>query len=356
MQAIWHLRSVWGLAAIGVGLVACGGEHAPTAEPARAEAGAAIAWSLAAEPPAGMLRIAGGRFVMGSQNGDLDAPLHEVRVSTFWVDPTEVTNAQFAEFVAATGHVTDAERPPSAADIPNLPSEKRLAGSLVFVPPVADAAVDLREFWSWWEFRPGADWRHPEGRGSSIAGREEHPVVHVSWRDAVAYCRWAGKRLLTEAEWEYAARAGLSERTYVWGDAQVPGGVWQCNIWQGEFPRSNHLLDGYANTSPVRSYPPNGLGLHDMSGNVWEWVQDRYRPDAYWQGAEDGVRQDPVGPDTSFDPQEPSVEKRVMRGGSYLCSDVYCLGYQPGTRMKSTPDTSLCHTGFRCAWNPPGPR
>ncbi len=281
MQAIWHLRSVWGLAAIGVGLVACGGEHAPTAEPARAEAGAAIAWSLAAEPPAGMLRIAGGRFVMGSQNGDLDAPLHEVRVSTFWVDPTEVTNAQFAEFVAATGHVTDAERPPSAADIPNLPSEKRLAGSLVFVPPVADAAVDLREFWSWWEFRPGADWRHPEGRGSSIAGREEHPVVHVSWRDAVAYCRWAGKRLLTEAEWEYAARAGLSERTYVWGDAQVPGGVWQCNIWQGEFPRSNHLLDGYANTSPVRSYPPNGLGLHDMSGNVWEWVQDRYRPDEF---------------------------------------------------------------------------
>ncbi len=299
----------------------------------------------AAAAPADMVWIPGGEAVLGSQEGDRDAPACRVRLSGFWLDATEVTNAAFRRFVEATGYVTDAEKPPPASDVPDLPDALRVAGSLVFTPP--PDAVDLRAFWTWWSFVPGADWRHPEGPGSSIAGLDEHPVVHVSWRDATAYAAWAGKRLPTEAEWEYAARGGLDRRRYVWGDEQTPGGAWQANIWQGDFPRHNTLADGWARTAPVRAFAPNGFGLYGMSGNVWEWCRDRYRPDGY--GDPGALRVDPPGPATSFDPAEPGAEKRVMRGGSYLCSDVYCLGYLPGTRMKSTPDTSLCHTGFRCA-------
>ena len=299
----------------------------------------------------GMLWIAGGEAVLGSQNGDRDAPLHRVRLHGFWIDLTEVTNAQFARFVAATGYVTDAEKKPSKEDVPGVPEDLLVAGSLVFTPP--DHAVDLRMFWSWWSFVPGADWRHPRGPGSSLDGLDEHPVVHVSWRDATAYARWARKRLPTEMEWEFAARGGLDRKRYVWGDEQRPGGVLPANIWTGTFPHDNTEADGYAATAPVRAFPANGYGLYGMSGNVWEWCQDRYHPRGY--GDPSVLAVDPRGPRTSYDPQEPGVEKRVMRGGSFLCSDVYCLGYLPGTRMKSTPDTSLCHTGFRCVADAPPP-
>lgn len=304
-------------------------------------------------PPAGMVWIPGGEAVLGSQRGDRDAPLHRVRLRGFWIDRTEVTNAQFAAFVAATRYVTDAEKPPSAEDVPGLPDAQRVAGSLVFTPPTAPDPVDLREFWSWWRFVPGADWRHPRGPGSSIDGRDEHPVVHVSWRDAAAYAKWAGRRLPTEAEWEYAARGGLDQRRYGWGDEVAPGGVLQANIFQGTFPRLNTQQDGYETTAPVRAFPANGFGLYGMSGNVWEWCQDWYRPDGYGDAKQLAI--DPQGPATSHDPAEPGAKKRVMRGGSFLCSDQYCFGYLPGTRMKSTPDSAFCHTGFRCALTAPPP-
>ena len=294
--------------------------------------------------PAGMVWIPGGEAVLGSQNGDHDAPLHRVRVDGFFMDATEVTNAEFARFVAATGHVTDAEKKPTVADIPGANEADLFAGSLVFRPP--PGAVDLRHFHSWWQFVRGADWRHPDGPGSSIDGKDDHPVVHVSWRDAVAYAKWANKRLPTEAEWEFAARGGLDRQRYVWGDEQRPAGVWPANIWQGSFPRENKGEDGFAATSPVRAFPPNGFGLFGMSGNVWEWCRDFYRPDAYGDG--EAVAVNPQGPADSFDPGEPGVVKHVQRGGSFLCSDEYCMGYMPGTRMKCSPDTGLCHSGFRC--------
>ncbi|MCK5944676.1 MAG: formylglycine-generating enzyme family protein [Planctomycetes bacterium] len=298
-----------------------------------------------------MAWIPGGEAVLGSQNGDWDAPLHRVRLRGFWMDATEVTNDQFARFVRATGYVTDAERKPTPEEVPGVPEHLLVAGSLVFTPP--PDAVDLDEFWRWWSFVPGANWRHPQGPGSSLDGLGEHPVVHVSWRDATAYAKWARKRLPTEAEWEFAARGGLAGKRYVWGDQPKVAGRLPANIWQGPFPRTNTEEDGYATTAPVRAFARNGYGLYGMSGNVWEWCQDWYHPRGYGDGKQ--VLVDPKGPARSHDPQEPGAQKRVMRGGSYLCSDVYCLGYLPGTRMKSTPDTSLCHTGFRCVADAPAP-
>jgi len=304
-----------------------------------------------APPTAGMVWIEGGQAVLGSQTGDRDAPLHRVQLDGFWLDATEVTNADFARFVAATGYVTDAQKKPTAADVPGVPEDQLVAGSLVFTPP-PDAA-DLRQFWQWWSFVPGADWRHPTGPGSSIVGLEQHPVVHTSWRDANAFARWAGKRLPSEAEWEFAARGGLDQQRFVWGQEKLVDGEWRTNIWQGKFPQRNTLADGFPTTCPVRAFAANAFGLHGMSGNVWEWCSDLYHPQGYGDGTQ--LLVNPQGPDTSHDPQEPGVEKRVMRGGSFLCSDEYCLGYLPGTRMKSTPDTSLCHTGFRCALTAAGP-
>jgi len=305
----------------------------------------------APEAPAGMVWVPGGEATLGSQNGDRDAPLHKVRLGGFWMDATEVTNDQFAAFVRATGYVTDAERKPTKEDVPGVPEHLLEAGSLVFTPP--PDAVDLREFWLWWSFVPRASWLLPEGPGSSIARRGSHPVVHVSWRDAVAYAKWAKKRLPTEAEWEFAARGGLDRQRYVWGSDAKPGDAPPANIWQGEFPRENTAEDGFATTAPVRAFAPNGFGLYGMSGNVWEWCNDWYHPRGY--GDVQALQVDPKGPARSYDPQEPGAQKRVMRGGSFLCSDVYCLGYLPGTRMKSTPDTSLCHTGFRCVSDAPPP-
>jgi sulfatase modifying factor 1 len=302
-------------------------------------------------PTVGMVWIAGGEAVLGSQAGDADAPLHRVRLSGFWLDATEVTNAQFAKFVAATRHVTDAEKVPSPDEVPGVPAEQLAAGSLVFTPP--PDAVDLREFWRWWRFVPGACWRHPAGPGSTLDGLDDHPVVHVSWRDAAAYAAWAGKRLPTEAEWEYAARGGLDRARYVWGDDAPTVDAPRANIWQGTFPRENTLADGYRTTAPVRAFAANGLGLFGMSGNVWEWCADWYDPRGYGDGVTVAV--DPRGPDLPAVRGEPDARERVMRGGSFLCSDAYCLGYLPGTRMKSTPDTSLVHTGFRCALSAPPP-
>ena len=313
--------------------------------------GAPSARAAPAAPTAGMVWIAGGEAVLGSQTGDDDAPRHRVRLAGFWLDATEVTNAQFAAFVAATGHVTDAEQVPSAAELPDVPAGERVAGSLVFTPP--PTAVDLDDFAQWWRFVPRACWRHPAGPGSSIDGLGDHPVVHVSWRDAAAYAAWAGKRLPTEAEWEYAARGGLDQRRYVWGDQAPSAREPRANIWQGSFPRENTRLDGFAATCPVRAFPANGHGLFGMSGNVWEWCADWYDARAYGDGR--AVRVDPQGPARAPGPGDAGAPERVMRGGSFLCSDAYCLGYLPGTRMKSTPDTSLCHTGFRCASSAPPP-
>ncbi|MCS7016200.1 MAG: formylglycine-generating enzyme family protein [Gemmatales bacterium] len=296
-----------------------------------------------------MVWIPGGWFWMGTDRQDLfpDAyPPKLVYVDGFWMDKTEVTNAQFARFVEATGYVTTAERAPSREEFPDAPPDKLVAGSICFRPPQQVAGLD--DVRQWWQYVPGANWRHPEGPGSSIAGRENHPVVHVSWEDAVAYAQWAGKRLPTEAEWEFAARSGLDRKPYVWGDELKPGGRWLANIWQGRFPTVNTAEDGFPTTAPVASYPPNGFGLYDMAGNVWEWCQDWYRPDAY----QITPRRNPQGPADSFDPLEPGVPKRVQRGGSFLCSDQYCIRYMPAGRGKGEPRSSHQHVGFRCVLAP----
>ena len=298
-----------------------------------------------------MVWIPSGKFIMGAEGGQSDEmPLHEVSIDGFWMDRTEVSNEQFDRFVRATGYQTIAERKPDPKDFPGVPPENLVAGSVVFNPPPGDVPLDNHMVW--WEYRAGANWRHPEGPESNLKGREKYPVVHVCWFDAVAYAGWAGKRLPNEAEWEYAARGGLEKKPYAWGDEQVPGGKWMANIWQGRFPNENKVADGFRLTAPVASFPPNGYGLYDMAGNVWEWCADWYRGDYYAKSPS----KNPRGPDDSFDPNEPGVAKRIMRGGSFLCSDLYCTGYRPSARMKSSPDTGLQHTGFRCVKDAPGPR
>jgi formylglycine-generating enzyme len=291
----------------------------------------------------GMVWIPGGTFWMGSAKGGQDEqPEHEVTVDGFWMDKTELTNERFEKFVRATGYVTVAERKPDPKEFPDAPPEMLVPGSVVFNPPLGEVPLD--NHYIWWKWTPGANWRHPEGLGSDINGRERFPVVHVCWFDAIAYAKWAGKRLPTEAEWEYASRGGLDRKPYVWGDEQTPNGKWVANIWQGRFPSENTQADGFRGTAPVASFPPNGYGLYDMAGNVWEWCSDWYRPGYY----ANSPAKNPQGPNDSFDPNEPGIAKKVIRGGSYLCSDVYCTGYRPSARMKSSPDTGLSHTGFRC--------
>jgi sulfatase modifying factor 1 len=298
---------------------------------------------------AGMIRIPGGTFWMGCDDPSApDArPFHRVRVSAFWIDKTEVTNAQFARFVHATGYVTVAERQPDPRDGPGAPPGSLVPGSLVFTPPTGQ--VSLSSVYGWWRYQPGANWRHPAGPGSDVKGRGDYPVVHVAWEDAAAYARWADKRLPTEAEWEFAARGGLDRQRYCWGSELKPGGKWQANIWQGHFPDQNRAEDGFRGSAPVASFPANGYGLYDMAGNVWEWCADWYRPDYYRVlAARKQVAVNPQGPANSADPREHGIPKRVQRGGSFLCCDQYCSRYIVGARGKGAVDSGTSHVGFRC--------
>jgi len=313
--------------------------------------------SRATLAPTGMVWIEGGEFSMGcadprgTADGGREAmddarPIHRVRVNGFYIDITEVTNRQFAAFVAATSYVTVAERPPRPEDFPGAPAENLVPGSIVFSPPADSVPLDTH--YRWWDYVPGADWRHPFGPASTIDGHDDDPVVHVAFEDAEAYAAWAGKRLPTEAEWEYAARGGLSGAMYPWGDAFRPDSRWMANTWQGRFPDADAGNDGFAGIAPVGRFPPNAFGLHDMSGNVWEWCLDWYRPDTYAFDAASGVVDNPRGPRESHDPQEPGQRKRVLRGGSFLCTDQYCSRYIVGTRGKAEVSSGCNHIGFRC--------
>ena len=300
-----------------------------------------------------MVWIAGGTFRMGSdRHYPEEAPVHRVTVSGFWMDRTPVTNRRFREFVNSTGYVTFAEIAPAAEDYPGALPHMLKAGSLVFAPPRC-RVVDLSDWSQWWRFKFGADWRHPHGPDSSIRGRDEHPVVHIAYRDAEAYARWAGRELPTEAEWEYAARGGLDGAEFAWGDELTPGGRHMANTWQGEFPRQNLLHDGYRGTSPVTAFPPNGYGVHDMIGNVWEWTSDWYAP----QHEADApkaccIPENPRGArqEASYDPCQPTIRipRKVLKGGSHLCAPSYCRRYRPAARHAQPVDTSTCHIGFRC--------
>ncbi len=322
--------------------------------------------------PEGMVWVHGGRFRMGTNEVPLPSqsnphrikldefPAHTVELDGFWMDATEVTNRQFAEFVAMTGYLTFSEKTPTKADLarsgadPSLFQDEHLvAGSLCFNPDFDRSTLDTScDGWEnqVWKFVPGANWQHPEGPHSSIADRLDHPVVHVSWEDAVAYLDWAGKRLPTEAEYEYASRNGGREERYPWGNELTPGGEYLCNYSQGMFPMKMQTLDGFQDTSPARTFPPNKLGLYDISGNVWEWCQDYY--DARYFAV--SPRRNPPGPYESFDPQEPDIIKRVIRGGSFMCNTNSCTGYRSGARMKAEFTSGTFHTGFRGVVDSPG--
>jgi sulfatase modifying factor 1 len=308
--------------------------------------------------PPHMSWIPGGDFSMGAQDPpDLDAvgmnatedsrPIHRVRVNGFYMDETDVTNAEFAKFVKATGYVTIAERKPSAKEFPNAPPANLVAGSVVFAAP--DHPVALNDHFQWWTYIRGANWRHPEGPETDIRGKDNYPVVHIAYPDAEAYAKWAGKRLPTEAEWEFAARGGLSGQPFVWGQDFRPNGKWMANTFQGHFPDKDTGEDGFVGITPVREFPPNGYGLYDMAGNVWQWTSDWYRRDYYAQLASTAkVAVNPTGPDSSLDPSEPAQPKKVQRGGSFLCTDQYCSRYMVGTRGKGEIMTGTNHLGFRC--------
>lgn len=354
-------------------LVACGGGAADAPADGASAAGAQREFApidRAPDPrpegpaPEGMVWVGGGTFQMGSDADfawPAEHPVHPVTVSGFWMDATEVTNAQFRAFVEATGHVTRAERPTlraelTAAGVPAdaIADEDLLPGALVFdARPDAVHAERIEDFdvGQTWRFVPGAWWREPEGPGSTLEQRWQHPVVHVAFEDALAYCEWADKRLPTEAEWECAARGGLDGATYPWGDEDVVEPTARANVWQGRFPNENTLVDGFLRTAPVAVYAPNGFGLSDMAGNVWEWTSDWYRSDMNALRAEDARRApviDPDGPRVPWNANSPNEASRVTKGGSFLCDTRHCFNYRPSSRMASEPSTPLCHTGFRC--------
>lgn len=305
----------------------------------------------------GMVRIPVGQYRMGSDGEQAQAdekPVHEIRIDAFWMDATEVTNRQFRQFVEATGYVTTAERKISMEEImsqlpPGTPPpdpELLEPFSLVFSAP-----KEKRQYYSvgdWWAMVKGASWKHPQGPGSDLEGKDEYPVIHVSWYDAMAYAKWAGKRLPSEAEWEYAARAGKPENKYPWGNEHPDLGTPKANIWQGEFPLNNQVQDGFRKLAPVGSFPANDYGLYDMAGNVWEWCTDWYHADYYAQKVSARQNLNPLGPERTYDPQNPTIPQKVIRGGSFLCNDSYCSGFRVSARMKSSADTGLEHTGFRC--------
>jgi len=293
-----------------------------------------------------MAWIPGGEFWMGADDFPDAQPWHRVALDGFWMDKTEVTNEQFAKFVKATKYVTLAERAPRAEDFPGAPPENLVAGSVVFSPP--DHPVKLNDHFQWRSYVKGANWRHPEGPKSTIENRGNYPVVHVAYEDVLAYAKWAGKRLPTEAEFEFAQRGGLERKPYAWGDEFKPGGTIMANTFQGHFPDKNTTEDGYATAAPVGSFPANNYGLYDMAGNVWEWTSDWYRHDYYQTlGSLGPLARNPQGPADSLDPSEPGVKKKVHKGGSFLCTDQYCARYIAGGRGKGEPDTGTNHVGFR---------
>ncbi|MEO6813548.1 MAG: formylglycine-generating enzyme family protein [Ginsengibacter sp.] len=305
---------------------------------------------------AGMSYIKGGTFMMGGDNNQASAdeyPKHEVQVDGFWMDNSEVTNAQFQKFVNATHYITTAEKKPDWEEMkgtlppgtPKPPDSMMVAASLVFHQ--TSGPVDLQDYGQWWSWVKGADWKHPEGPNSNIKGKENYPVVQVSWYDAMAYCKWAGKRLPTEAEWEFAARGGRENQIYPWGNEPINSGKPKANSWGGNFPYFNNKKDGFVGIAPVKSFAANGYGLYDMAGNVWEWCSDWYDAN-YYKSLNNSIAVNPKGPDKSFDPTDNYTPKRSLRGGSFLCNDTYCSGYRVARRMKSSPDTGLEHTGFRC--------
>ena len=380
--AVWHksrmnLRARWWLAlalvpaaALAIFALRASRSHSPAAttfpatpcESCPSGAAAAFAPTMpqtvnATVPtPAGMVWIPGGEFSMGS-TAESEAmcglpgvtkdalPVHRVYVDGFWMDATELTNEEFARFVEATNYVTVAERAPTAEEFPDAPPESLVAGSVVFTPTAQTVPVD--NHYRWWRYQKGASWRHPEGPASTIKGREKYPVVHIAYEDAEAYARWAGKRLPTEAEWEFAARGGWTGKLYAWGDEFHPHERAEANTYQGKFPVKDTGADGFAGLAPVGSFAPNGYGLYDVGGNAWEWVSDWYRPDYYAQLAAGGVARNPQGPESPFDPAEPGAKKRVHRGGSFLCTDEYCTRYMVGTRGKGEVSTSSNHVGVR---------
>jgi formylglycine-generating enzyme required for sulfatase activity len=309
--------------------------------------------------PEGMVWIPGGEFSMGSDASGESlcamsgvtrdaAPIHRVYVDGFWMDVTEVTNEAFAKFVDATGYVTVAERTPTQEEFPTAPPENLVAGSTVFTPTRGPVALD--DYFQWWRYEHGASWRHPEGPKTDLAAREKYPVVQIAYDDASAYAKWAGKRLPTEAEWEFAARGGAAGKLYAWGDELKPGGKFVANIYQGKFPTvgGDTGADGFKGIAPVAQFSPNAYGLHDIAGNVWEWCSDWYRVDTYARAKlAGGVARNPHGPESSYDPAEPTEKKRVHRGGSFLCTDMYCTRYMVGTRGKGEVSTASNHVGFR---------
>jgi formylglycine-generating enzyme required for sulfatase activity len=318
-------------------------------------------WKPHESNPKDMVWIPGGTFSMGTDISNeslcgvtgisVDAnPIHRVYVDGFWMDEHEVTNGEFKEFVEATGYITVAEMIPTKEEFPEVNADNLVAGSLVFVYPTSD--VSIKEYLLFWKFVAGANWRHPLGPQSTIKGKENEPVVHICYQDAEAYAQWAGKRLPTEAEWEFTARGGASGNRYVWGNYFRPNQQWMSNTFQGQFPNKNSGADGFIGVAPIKSYSANSYGLYDMSGNVWEWCSDWYRPDYYLTLAKDTISYNPSGPANSYDPIEPGLKKKVHRGGSFLCSDQYCSRYILGTRGKGEWRTGTNHLGFRCVKDP----
>ena len=295
-----------------------------------------------------MVRLDGGRFMMGSEDFyPEEAPAHEVAVDGFWIDVHAVTNREYSRFVRKSGYVTVAERPVRPEDVPG--SAGAPPGSMVF--RATNGPVDLNDWRQWWEYVPAAYWRHPEGPGSSIESRQDHPAVHIAYEDAVAYATWAGKRLPTEAEWEYAARGGLAGKPFVWGDEMEPGGRPAANTWQGEFPWQNLCRDGYERTAPVGQFAPNGYGLYDMAGNVWEWTSDWYTRKHEPPKTPCCAIESPRGViEQSYDPAFPDIRipRKVLKGGSFLCAPNYCLRFRPAARSPQMIDTGMAHLGFRC--------
>jgi formylglycine-generating enzyme len=302
-----------------------------------------------------MVLIPGNTFTMGARETNFarkdEFPQHQVQVDSFYMDLHPVTNAQFRQFVESTGYITTAETAPDWEEMkqqlppgtPRPPDSLLVPASLVFRSP--GQQVSRQDYQSWWDWVPGASWKHPLGSGSSIEGKDDYPVVHISWFDANAYAEWAGKRLPTEAEWEYAARGINQNNIYPWGNDPVTPD--KANYWQGEFPYKDLGTDQFNGVSPVKSFPANSFGLYDMAGNVWEWTADWYHADSYSMAARDVVSVNPPGPDKSYDPMEPGIPKRSIRGGSFLCNDSYCAGYRASARMKSSPDSGMLHLGFR---------